>query len=285
MSDHHIRTQPWSLTRRTFLSGSAITLASVAAGSAFAATAPVNITETDVSIRTADGTADAVLVSPSAKGRWPAVILWHDLAGLRPVYRAMARRLAGEGFVVLVPNAFYRSGRATGEEIDLRDAGVREAATARRAAATDDGIARDAVAYVAYLDALGQVARRKKIGTVGYDLGGSYAFRTAAAVPDRVAAVASIHGLGAATARPNSPHLLVPKTKARYFIVQSKDDDAREPGDKDDYTKVIAEAKLKGVVEVYPANHGFGVPGNANYDAASAERAWGEIVTLLKTNL
>jgi carboxymethylenebutenolidase len=240
----------------------------------------------DVAIPTPDGTADAALFYPSSgKGPWPAVILWHDLPGLRAVWRDMAARLAGEGFVVLAPNAFYRSAKADGVLIDMRDAKMRERQTAYRNAATDEGIARDAVAYLAWLDTRKQVAAKTKAGTIGYDVGGSYAFRTAAAAPDRIAAVASIHGLGAATARPNSPHLLVPKTRAAYFIVQSKDDDAREPEDKTDYQKVIADGKLEGKVEVYPANHGFGIPGNAAFDAASADKAWGEIVGLMKAKL
>jgi carboxymethylenebutenolidase len=270
-----------SITRRAVLGAAALALA--LGNAAFAA--PAKVTEQDVTIATPDGNADAVFFHPAGRGNWPAVILWHDQAGLRPVWRDMARKLAGEGFVVLAPNAYYRSGKASGQELDMRDAKVREQIAAWRAAATDDGVARDAIAYVAWLDAQPQVAKRKKMGTIGYDLGGSYAFRMAAAVPDRIAAVASIHGTGVATPRPNSPHLLAPKTKAAYFVVQSKDDDAREPGDKEDYAKVFAEGKLQGRVEVYPASHGFGVPGNANYDAASADKAWGEIVTLLKAKL
>lgn len=243
------------------------------------------VTEKEVTITTPDGMADAAVYTPSGKGSWPAVILWHDLAGLRPAIRDMARKLAGEGYVVLAPNAFYRSTKATGEELDMRNPDIRKRQTDYRTAATDDGIARDAVAYLGWLDAQKQVAKKKKAGTLGIDVGGSYAFRTAAAAPGRIGAVASIHGLGAATARPNSPHLLVPKTSAQYFIVQSKDDDAREPEDKEDYEKVIAEGKLKGDVEVYPGNHGFMVQGNTNYDAASADKAWTGILALFKAAL
>jgi carboxymethylenebutenolidase len=263
----------------------------VSAAAGMAALAPAHAQQggvigEDVTVPTPDGAADAALFYPSSdRGPWPAVILWHDLAGPRAVWRDMGARLASEGFVVLVPNAFYRSGKADGTYVDMRDARMRERQTAYRTAATDEGIARDAVAYLAWLDALKQVAANRKAGTIGYDVGGSYAFRAAAAAPDRIAAVASIHGLGAATARPNSPHLLVPKTKASYLIVQSRDDDAREPEDKTDYEKVIAEAKLEGEVEVYPANHGFAIPGNAAYDLASADRAWGEIVALMKAKL
>ncbi len=269
----------WSATRC-----SVMVAAMVFAAPGFAKSA-ATVSEKDVAIATPDGMADAAVYTPSGKGPFPAVILWHDLAGLRPAIRGLGKTLAAEGFVVLEPNAFYRSVKATGEEPDMRNPDIRKRQTDYRTAATDDGIARDAVAYVAYLDGLKTVAHKKKIGTLGYDVGGSYAFRTAAAVPDKIAAVASIHGLGGATARPNSPHLLIPKTKATYFIVQSKDDDAREPDDKEDYKKMIAEGHLKGDVEVYDGNHGFAIPGNANYDAASASKAQAGILALFKSTL
>lgn len=275
-----MKNHPVRLMQHSTIAACALTLSFSTA--AFAKT---SVTEQDVTITTPDGAAAAAVFSPAGKGHWPAVILWHDLGGLRPVIRDMGRKLAAEGFVVLVPNEYYRSAKATGEEPDLRDAAIRKRQTDYRAAVPDDGVARDAVAFVAWLDQQKQVAAKKKIGTVGYDVGGSFAFRTAAALPDRVAAVASIHGQGVATPRSNSPHLLVPKTKATYFVVQSKDDDAREPEDRTDYLKVIAQGGLKGDVEVYPANHGFGVMGNANYDAASADKAWAAIVKLFKDNL
>jgi carboxymethylenebutenolidase len=270
----------WNAMRRSAMAAAMM----FAAAPGLARTA-ATVTEKNVAITTQDGTADAMIYTPSGKGPFPAVILWHDLAGLRPAIGGLGKKLAAEGYVVLEPNAFYRSAKATGEELDMRNPDIRKRQTDYRTAATDDGIARDAVAYVGYLDGLKTVAHKKKIGTLGYDVGGSYAFRTAAAVPDKIGAVASIHGLGAATARPNSPHLLIPKTKASYFIVQSKDDDTREPDDKEDYKKMIAQGPLKGDVEVYEGNHGFAIPGNANYDAASADKAWAGIVALFKTSL
>jgi len=283
MSERHgggTETTGWRADRRSVLLAGSITLAFPSA-----ARAPAGVNEADVIIPTPDGSADAVLFTPAGKGAWPTVILWHDLAGLRPVYRAMGRKLAGQGYVVLEPNAFYRSARASGEELDMRDAEVRQRQMDYRAAATDDGIARDAVAYMAYLDSLKQSAKRRKAGALGYDVGASYALRTAAAVSGRIAAVGCIHGLGVATPRPNSPHLLVPKTHAVYFVAQAKDDDAREPEDKDDLRKVIAEGRLTGTVEVYPANHGFAVPGNANYDATAADRAWAAVLAMFKATL
>lgn len=268
-------------TRRSFI-GMSVAATLLAAAPALA---QPKVSEADVTIATPDGTADAALFTPSGKGPFPAVILWHDLGGLRPVIRDMGRKLAAQGYVVLAPNEYYRSTKASATEPDLRNADVRKAFTDYRAAVPDDGVARDATAFVAWLDKQKSVAAKRKIGTLGYDVGGSFAFRTAAAVPDRIGAVASIHGQGVATPRPNSPHLLVPKTKAAYYVVQSKDDDTREPTDKDDYNKVFADGGLKGTVEVAAGNHGFGVPGNANYDAASADKAWAGSVALFKSAL
>jgi carboxymethylenebutenolidase len=252
---------------------------------ASAAPAAVPVSEKDVTVKTPDGSADAVLFAPSrGKGPWPEVILWPDLAGLRPAYRDIGRKIAAEGFVVLVPNPFYRSAKADGAEINMADPEVRKKRTDYRTAATDDGIARDAVAYVAFLDAQKNAAKAKKAGTVGYDVGGSYALRAAAALPDRVAAVSILYGLGVATPRPNSPHLLIPKTKATYFVASSQDDDKREPEDKADITKMIKDANLDGAVEVYPANHGWAVPGT-NYDAAAAQRALASTLALFKSKL
>lgn len=270
-------------TRRAFMCMGAAAAALIAASPALAKSAKV--AEKDVIVETPDGKADAALFTPAGKGPWPAVILWHDLGGLRPVIRDMAKKLAAEGYVVLAPNEYYRSTRGSAAEPDLRNADVRKSFTDYRAAVPDDGVARDATAFVAWLDKQKGVALKKKIGTVGYDVGGSFAFRAAAALPDRIGAVASIHGQGVATTRPNSPHLRVPKSKAAYYVVQSKDDDAREPTDKDDYYKAFADGGLKGSVEVATGNHGFAVVGNANYEAASAEKAWAGTLALLKAAL
>lgn len=276
-----------SLTRRSFLVAGAATMAFAMAGSAvFAATAPAKVTEKDVSVTTPDGKAEAVLLHP-AKGRgpWPAILLWPDLGGMRPSIRAWGRELAAAGYVVLMPNAYYRSGPPATGEVNMADAEIRKRQMDYRAVATDDGIARDAAAYVAFLDAQKQTDKRKKVGTLGYDVGGSYAFRTAAALPDRIGAVGSVYGLGVATARPNSPHLLVPKSKAAYYVALSKDDDAREPEDRTDIQKIIAQAGLQGTVEVYPANHGWATPASPATDAAQSERVKAELLKFFKAKL
>lgn len=272
------------ITRRIFVAGSAGALIVALTAPAMAVSAP-KVTEKEVSIKTPDGTAQGVLFSPAKGRKAPAVLLWPDLAGLRPSITTWGRELAAAGYVVLIPNAYYRSGPAATGEVNMADPEIRKRQTEYRATASDDGVARDAVAYIAFLDAQKQTDKRRKIGTVGYDVGGSYAFRAAAAVPERVGAVAVVYGLGVATARPNSPHLLVPKSKAAYHIVMSKDDDAREPEDKTDIRKVIADSGLQGTVEVSTANHGFATPGSPAADAAETTRWNGELVTFLKARL
>ncbi len=262
---------------------SIIVTALVAAGVlASPAAAAARVTERDVQVTTPDGSADAVLFRPAGRGAMPAVILWPDLGGVRAAYRDLGRKLAGEGFLVLLPNPFYRSARATGEQLDLRDPSVRAKRMEYRAAATDDGIARDTAAYLAFL---GRYRPAARAGTVGYDVGGSYAFRAAAAAPDRIAAVVSVYGLGVATPRPNSPHLLVPKTKAAYLVMQARDDDAREPDDKADIARIVQAAGLTGDVTVVPADHGWAIPGNPAYDATAAARSWDATVLFLKKTL
>lgn len=272
------RLNPQRFSRRAFAVAALLIMACPPARAAA-------VKETAVTITTPDGQAEAILFAPSAKGHFPAVLLWPDLAGVRPAFRDIGRRLAEQGFVILLPNSFYRSAKISPVDLNASDPETRKRLMEYRAAATDDGIARDSIAYLAFLDKQARVAKDRKAGAVGYDVGGSYAFRTAAALPDRIGAVVSIYGLGVATPRPNSPHLLVPKTKAAYYVAQAKDDDAREPEDKADIRAKIAEAGLTGTVDVYPANHGWAAPAAPAYDPAAAERALTEITRLMATAL
>lgn len=249
------------------------------------AKAPTDVKEKDVVVKTPDGSAEASLFYPAGKGKWPAVLLWPDLMSLRPLFRDLARQFAAEGFVVLVPNSYYRSTRPSVTDLDLADAAIRPTWMKYRDEASDEGIARDAVAYLSFLDAQKQTDKRKKAGVVGYDIGASYAFRSAAAAPDRIAAVGAVYGARVATEQPNSAHLLVPKTKATYYVAMSRDDDAREPGDKVDITNIIRSANLIGTVEVYPADHGWAVPTGKTYDAAASKRAFSALVKLCKDTL
>jgi len=273
--------ESWDLSRRAFVVTSAL-----AAGAAVAA-ASDTVVEKDVMVKTPDGEADCVLFYPAGKGPWPAVLMWPDILGLRPAFRDMGRRLAGSGYVVLVPNPFYRSKRAPVVEgaFDFNNAEQRNTLFGYRGAMTDEGIDKDATAYLAFLDAQSQTNKNNKAGVQGYCMGGPLSFRAAAALPDRIGAVGSFHGGGLVTKDPNSPHLLIPKTKAVFLVCVAKNDDAREPESKDVLKKAFQDAGRPATVEVYPADHGWCVPGSQVYDQAAAEKAWGELLKLYKANL
>ena len=271
-----------TVSRRTF----GLMTAAVA-GLGSAAHAQTNVTETDVEVKTADGVADAALFYPKGKGTWPAVLIWTDIAGLRPVFRDMGRRLASQGYVVLVPNPFYRSvkGVVATPGFDFANPTDRARVMGYRGAMTNDGVDKDAAAYVAFLDAQPQTNKKKKVGVQGYCMGGPLSFRTAAAVPGRIAAVGSFHGGGLTTKTPDSPHLLIPKTNAGYVVAVAQNDDKNQPDSKDILKAAFAEAKKTATVEVYPANHGWCVKGSAVYDEAPAEKAWAELTKLYKARL
>jgi carboxymethylenebutenolidase len=245
------------------------------------------VVEKDVAVKTADGTSDCALFYPAGKGAWPAVLIWPDIMGLRPAFRDMGRRLAGEGYVVLVVNPFYRSAKSPviDDKFDFSNPEQRARLTGYRAAIGDDGADRDSVAYLNFLDAQPQTNKIRKAGVQGYCMGGPLSFRTAAAVPGRIAAVGSFHGGGLVTKNPNSPHLLIPKTNAAYLIAKARNDDAKEPTVKDDLKAAFAAANRTATVEVYPADHGWCVKGSAVYNEAEAERAWAALLAMYKTQL
>jgi carboxymethylenebutenolidase len=276
------------LSRRDFVALSLAAGFAAAVGSVAAGELPV--VETDVDVKTPDGTCDAVFIHPT-KGSYPGVLLWHDSPGLRPVIRLLGRRIAAEGYSALVPNLFYRAARAPVFDASFdyaNNSADREKYRRITAPFFAPGAAeRDAVADVAFLDAQRQVDKKKKIGTHGYCLGGPYIMRTAAALPDRIGAGASFHGGFLVTDKPNSPHLLAPKIKARLYFAIASDDDKREPEVKNQLKGACAAANVRAEIEVYPnALHGWCVPDNPAADnKADAERAWGKLVALYKLAL
>jgi carboxymethylenebutenolidase len=280
------------LSRRDFV---ALSLATGLAATR-PATAAVAVTETEVSIPTPDGTCDAALFHP-ATGTHPAVLIWPDAFGLRPAMRAMGRRLAGEGYAVLVPNPFYRVAKGVVYEsavnVDFQAPATRAKLGPMMASVTAPGAAeKDAAAYVAFLDARTQeVDRARKVGTQGYCMGGALTFRTAAAVPERIGATASFHGGGLVTDRPDSPHLLAPRIHGRVYVGVAANDDQRQPDAKDKLREAFAAAKVPAEVEVYPARHGWCVAdmpteaGTPIYSAPEAERAWAKLLALYRAAL
>jgi carboxymethylenebutenolidase len=262
---------------------------SVGAGLAASAAsaAALDLVETDVEIKTPDGTCDAAFIHPKT-GSHPGVIIWPDAWGLRPTMREMAKRLAADGYSVLVPNPFYRISKApfadaTTLVFDRAKLGPLMASVNAAGSAE-----KDAVAFVAFLDAQKEVNKAKKIGAQGYCMGGALVVRTAAEVPNRIGAGASFHGGGLVTNNPTSPHLLAPKIKARMYFGVASNDDAQNPDAK---VKLKEAFPAPSEVELYAAaQHGWCVPdmpagATPIYKKDDAEKAWGKLLALYKAGI
>ena len=244
-------------------------------------------TESEVEIKTPDGTCDAYIVHPE-KGRHPAVLIWPDIFGLRPTFRQMAKRLAESGYTVLVINPFYRTKKAptAPDHPDFGDPATRQALFALAGTLSPATALTDATAFVAYLDAQPSVDKKKKMGTTGYCMGGPFVFRTAAAFPDRVGAAATFHGGGLVTDKPESPHLLIPKMKAHFLVAIAENDDASQPDAKNILRDSFAKAKLPAEIEVYAGTlHGWCPPDAQVYNHDQAEKAWSRLLVLFSSSL
>jgi carboxymethylenebutenolidase len=247
----------------------------------------VTVQESEVDIKTPEGTADAYFVHP-ATGTAPAVLVWPDVFGLRPAFRQMGRRLAESGYSVLVVNPFYRAKRAptAPENPDFNDAATRTTLMWLMGALTPETTVTDARAFVAWLDAQASVARKRKMGTTGYCMGGPLTMRTAATVPDRIGAGASFHGGGLVTDKPDSPHLLIPKIKAHYLFAIAANDDERQPEAKTVLRDAFAKTNVPAEIEVYAGTlHGWCPPDSRVYNDAQAEKAWARMLVLFKSAL
>jgi carboxymethylenebutenolidase len=242
----------------------------------------VDVKESDVNITTPDGTCDAYFVTPTT-GAHAAVLVWPDIFGLRPAMRQMGKRLAEEGYSVLVVNPFYREKKAPTAAQGAATPIPELIPMMQKLTATTHTT--DAKAFISWLDGRSEVDKGKKIGTIGYCMGGPIVMRTAAAVPNRVGAVGSFHGGGLTTMNPDSPHLLIPQTNAQYLIAVAENDDMRDPMSKDILKKAFADAGKKAEVEVYKGAHGWCPPDSQVYNRDEAERAWGRMLVMFKTAL
>jgi len=246
----------------------------------------LTVSESEVEIPTPDGVADAYFVHP-ASGAHPGVLIWPDIVGLRPAFRRMGKRLAESGYAVLVVNPFYREKRApvVPPGASIADTATRDVVFALAKKLSPATHVSDAKAFVAWLDAQPAVDRGRKLGTMGYCMGGPITLRTAAAAPDRVGAGASFHGGNLVTKDADSPHLLVPKIKAQYLFAVAENDDQREPDAKNVLREAFAKAGLPAEIEVYPAAHGWCPPDSPVYDEQQAERAWSRMLALFQEAL
>ena len=247
----------------------------------------LDVTEQDVTVNTPDGEADCYFVHP-AEGAHAAVIIWPDIVGIRPAFRAMGKRLAQSGYSVLVVNPYYRThkGVIVPEGKTFRDPGIRDLLMPHARSLSPETCVTDGRAYVAYLDKQSSVDTARKIGTTGYCMTGSYTLRLAADMPARIGAGGSFHGGGLATDEQDSPHLLVSKMKAGFLIAIAENDDERQPDAKDMLRTAYDEAGLNAEIEVYKgAMHGWCPPDSAVYNEEQAERAWERLLALFDREL
>ena len=244
------------------------------------------VKESEVEIKTPDGTCDAHFVHP-ASGTAPGVVVWPDIFGLRPAFRQMGKRLAESGYSVLTINPFYRTKKAPTATSTAFDESTRAALFALAGSLNEKTAFTDAKAFVDWLDTQGSVDKKRKMGTTGYCMGGPLVMRTAATMPGRVGAGATFHGGGLVTDKPDSPHLLIPKMKAHFLFAIADNDDMKEPESKNVLRDSFAKAKLASPeIEVYKgAQHGWCPPDSGAYNQALAEKAWGRLLELFKTSL
>ena len=281
------------LTRRDFV---ALTLAAgfAVATDTIASAAELPVMVMNVSVKTPDGTCDAALIHPNT-GSYPGVIVWADAFGLRPAMIDIGKRIAAEGYAVLVPNPYYRMTKAPGVDTNgfsfSNQADMAKLRPLMGSIGAPGAAEKDAAAFVAFLDSQKAVNTSKKIGAQGYCMGGPLVFRTLAAVPNRMGAGGSFHGGGLVTDQPTSPHLLIPKMQARLYIGVAGNDDQRQPDAKDKLKEAFAAAKVPAEIEVYKSLHGWCVPDMPAaadapiYNKPEAEKAWAKLVALYKAQL
>jgi carboxymethylenebutenolidase len=245
------------------------------------------MSDDQISIRTQDGECPAYVFTPSDSGLHPAVIFYMDGLGIRPTIFDMAQRLADNGYVVLVPDLFYRAGRY--EPLDPKEvfaSGDMRAAIGHLLGSTDNRRAgEDTEAFLAYLDSRADVAGTK-VGTTGYCMGGGISLTAAGTYPDRIAAAASFHGGNLASDSELSPHLLAPAMAARVYVAGADKDNSYPPEMAARLDQALSDASVDHRCEIYPeALHGWTMADFPVYNEAAAERHWDELVALYADTL
>ncbi len=238
-----------------------------------------------VTVRTHDGECPCHVMTPAGSGPWPAVIFYMDAGGIRPAVLGMAQRLADAGYVVLLPDLFYRYG-AYGPFVpkDLFAGDFRAVLGPLMATTGNDKAAEDTGAFLAYLDTRNDVTGRK-LGAVGFCMGGGMALTAAGTYPERFAAVASFHGGNLATDAPTSPHLFAPKFEAEIYIAAAENDASYPPEMAARLETALSQAGVRYGSELYAAAHGWMKPDFPVYDHEAAEHGWAAMFLLLARNL
>jgi carboxymethylenebutenolidase len=238
-----------------------------------------------VTIRTHDGDCTSHVVTPASGGPWPAVVFYMDAGGIRPAMLHMAQHLSEAGYIVLLPDLFYRYGPYgpfVPKEVFAGD--FRAILGPLMATTSPLKAAEDAEAMLAYLDTRDDVEGRK-IGVVGFCMGGGMALATAGTYPDRFGAAASFHGGNLATDAPTSPHLFAAKLKAEVYIGAAENDGSYPPAMAERLEAALTEAGVRFTTRTYPAAHGWMMPDFPVFDPAAAEQGWSAMLALFGRNL
>jgi carboxymethylenebutenolidase len=245
------------------------------------------MTQRTVEIETGDGTCPAALSIPAGGAPSPAVIMFPDAGGMRDTLRQMGERLSTLGYVVLVPDFYYRNGPY--EPVDMRtafqDKESMERIMALARGYTADMLVRDAGALVDYLDAIPD-KKPGGVGTTGYCMGGRLSLMAAGALGGRIAAAASFHGGNIAKEDdPASPHHRARAIKATVYVAGAIEDQSFTDEQKELLEKALTDAGVSHTIETYPAHHGFAVPDNSSFNEAAAERHWQAMESLFGSAL
>ncbi len=277
--------KPGGLSRREFAAmGAAATVVALTPIDGAEAQAS-RLEETNVKFPAPDGTMDAFLLHGAGKS--PAIIVWPDIAGPRDAFASMGRRLAREGYAVLILNPYYRDKEAPefDDFDDFRNNGGMDKVAPWREKLTAEAVMATAKAVVAYLDANDAVDTSKGIGVQGYCMGGPFAVWTAAAAPERVKAVASFHGGGLVGEDATSPVKMLGQTQASYLFAIAKNDDQRAPGDKDALKAAAEAAGRPAEIKVYKGDHGWTVADSPVYNYDEDDASWERLLELYSTAL
>lgn len=276
-----------AMTRRGFAKTAAVGAAAGSLAGCASMGMTEALTEGMVSIPTDNGMMDAFFVRPQGK-KSPAVLFWPDIAGIRESKRQMARRLAGEGYAVLVANPYYRDVTA-GQFQDFADFagnGGFQKVGPWREKLDAEAIMADARSVIGWLDRQETVDSSRGVGTQGYCMGGPFAIWTAAAVPSRVRAAASFHGGGLVReGDPMSPHNTFGDAQASYLIAIAKNDAAKAPEEERILNNAAQAAGRPAEIDVYAGDHGWTVPDSPSYNREAAERAYANLTELYAAEL
>jgi carboxymethylenebutenolidase len=245
------------------------------------------MSEKRVDLRSDDGVLDLHVFTPdTGRGPWPAVVLYMDAFGIRPELAAMAQRLASHGYVVALPNLYYRTPfEPFAPNVVATEGPERERFKGMIASINHAMVMRDTGLIIAWLDEQPSV-RRSGMAALGYCMGGGYALSAAGTFPDRVVVAASFHGGSLATDKPDSPHRLAPQMRARVYIGAAEIDASFPPEQQTRLGQALTDAGVQHAIEIYPkAKHGFAMNGHIVYDRDSAELHWTRLVDLLNDTL